>query len=146
MVNLFKKDQATPEKDHSKPLELTLDLTSGNELSIEGKEFCAKLCTQEETKQYEEPQILEKIDQIEKEKKQTNIDVSSLIENYERAEIEEAALIGVKQYLTETLQELQTRIKKELETKIKNINSLRSEIEILEDNCKKLSTNFNTAI
>jgi hypothetical protein len=146
MVYLFKKDQAALENNHPKPLELTLDLTSGNELSIEGKEFCAKLCTQEEAKQHAEPQTLERMEQIEKEEKQTNIDVSALIENYERAEIEEAALIGVKQYLTETLQELQTRIKKELEAKIKNINSLRSEIEILEDNCKKLSTNFNTAI
>jgi hypothetical protein len=146
MVYLFKKDQATPENDHPKPLEPILDLTSGDELSIEGKEFCAKLCNQDKPEQYTEPQTLEQMDQVEKEEKQTNIDVSALIENYERAEIEEAALIGVKQYLTETLQELQTRIKKELEAKIKNINSLRSEIEILEDNCKKLSTNFNAAI
>jgi hypothetical protein len=63
----------------------------------------------------------------------------AILADLQKLRLEEAALIGVKQHLTEAQQEFQGRLKEEMERAKIEINNLWSEIDVLEDNCKELA-------
>jgi hypothetical protein len=115
-----------------------IDLTSGNELSPEGKIFCARYAQ----KIRQEPKIPQT---TEKEDHPQNAEFSELGEgltilaDLQKLRLEEAALIGVKQHLTEAQQEFQNRVKEEIERTKIEITNLWSEIDVLENNCKELA-------
>jgi hypothetical protein len=135
------KNSIEPELQNSKatPQETRIDLTSGSELSPEGKLFCARLSTQMLTQEPKFAQSTEKVNPLNNEETQENMDLLRLLANYQKVELEEAALLGVKHYLSETRQELQNQLSKEIGRKIINIESLRLKIDTLENNCKELS-------
>ena len=152
MFSFFRKDNSSTQKPIIKdnidpglqntqamPKETRIDLTSGNELSLEGKLFCATLTTQNLPEELNLTQSAEKVDPLKNEELQENMDLLRLITNYQKVELEEAALLGVKQYLSITRQELQNQLSKEIGRKIINIDTLRLEIDALENNCKELS-------
>lgn len=152
MINLFRKGplsvNAVAQKHdiytafnntHEMPQELKIDLISGNELSIEGKITCAMLNAQKIHQEPKMPQITQKTDQPQNSKRPKHIHIYSILEDFQKMILEEAALLGVKQYLSETQQDLQNKIIKEMDRKRIHIYSLRSEIDVLENNCKKLS-------
>ena len=66
-------------------------------------------------------------------------EVLAILADLQKLRLEEAALIGVKQHLTEAQQEFQNRVKEEIERTKIEINNLWSEIGVLEDRCKELS-------
>jgi hypothetical protein len=136
--NIYSALQNGPEK----PQGPKLDLTSGNELSPEGKIFCARICTQNIPQEFKLPKTMQKVDRSQNEKSPDPIDFSISLANYQKMELEEAALSGVKLYLSETRQELQNKLFKEINRKRININCLRSEIRTLENRCKELSDAF----
>jgi len=137
--NIHSDIQNTPEN----PQELNIDLTSGNELSPEGKIFCARICKQNIPQEFKLPKTMQKVDQTQDAEFSDSINFSTLLANYQKMELEEAALSGVKQYLSETRQELQSNLFKEIDRKRMNINCLRSEIRTLENSCKMLSKRFH---
>ena len=118
--------------------ELQLDLSSGNELSPEGKSFCAQL-NQEISQEPKSPKNTEKTDQLQNNKFTEVPDFSGILAELQKMRLEEAALLGVKQHLTTQQQELQNKVAKEMERLGKEIYSLRSEIDMLENNCKELA-------
>jgi hypothetical protein len=65
---------------------------------------------------------MQKVDRPQNDEFPNPIDFSTLLANYQKTELEEAALSGVKQYLSETRQELQNKLFKEIGRKINNIN------------------------
>ena len=119
--------------------ETKIDLTSGNELSPEGKIFCARLNAQKIHQEPNVPQTIEKVYHPQNAEFSELGDVLAILADLQKLRLEEAALIAVKQHLTETQQEFQSRIKEEMERTKIEIDSLWSEIAVLEDNCKELS-------
>jgi hypothetical protein len=151
MIHFFRKAPTTVELRGSEnkmysaiqnapesPQELKIDLTSGNELSPEGKIFCARLCAQNNLQEFKLPKNME-IGRLQNDALHEPIDFSLLSENFRKMELEEAALFGVKQYLSETRKDLQNLLFKEIARKRINIACLRSEIRTLQNSCKELS-------
>ena len=132
--NMYSAIQNAPETFQ----ELKIDLTSGNELSPEGKIFCARLCTQNIPQEFKLPKNME-IERPQNEELNEPVDFSILSANFQKMELEEVALFGVKQYLSETRQDLQNLLFKEIARKRMNIAFLRSEIRTLQNSCKELS-------
>ncbi len=151
MISLFRKRPATAveigsentmpsafQNEQENPQTLKIDLSSGNELSPEGKIFCARLCTQNFSQVLNLPQTKEEVNQPQNYEFPKRIDLPKMLAIYQKVELEEAALLGVKQHLSKTQQELQDKIFKEAHRKKMNINTLRSEIHSLENKCKEL--------
>ena len=115
-----------------------IDFTSGNELSPEGKIFCARY-PQNFRQELKIPQTMENVDHPQNAEFSELGDVLAILAELQKLRLEEAALIGVKQHLTEAQQEFQGRLKEEMERTKMEINSLWSEIDVLENNCKELA-------
>lgn len=152
MINLFRKGPASAKEvaqqdniyaafnyTHEIPHPPKIDLTSGHELSSEGKMFCAMLNAQKIHQEPKMPQIARKVDRQQNSKRPKHFHIYSILEDFQKMILEEAALLGVKQYLSEIQIELQNKIIKEMDRKKVHICSLRSEIDVLESNCRKLS-------
>jgi len=157
MISLFRKGPATAveldsentmpsalQNEQENKQTLKIDLTSGNELSPEGKTFCARLCTQNMSQEINLPPTTEKVNQPQNDEFPKHIDLPTMLAIYQKVELEEAALLGVKQHLSKTQQELQNKIFKETHRKKMNINTLISEIHSLENKCKELSEAVST--
>jgi hypothetical protein len=115
-----------------------IDLTSGNELSPEGKIFCARYA-QKIRQEPKIPQTTEKVDHPQNAEFLELGEVLTILADLQKLKLEEAALIAVKQHLTEAQQEFQNRVKEEIETTKIEIDNLWSEIDVLENRCKELS-------
>jgi hypothetical protein len=116
-----------------------IDLTSGNELSPEGKIFCARLNDQKIPQEVKSSQTTDKMDQLQNIEFSEPNDASNMLSELQKMRLEEAALRGVKEHLIATQKELQNKVIKEMEKTKIEIYSLRSEIDMLETNCKELS-------
>jgi hypothetical protein len=155
MINLFKKgpesvEELAPQDNiyaalqntQQTPQDHKIDLTSGNELSMEGKMFCNQLNTQKMPQELNMPPTTGKVDQPPEVEFKKTADLSAMLADLQKMRLEEAALLGVKQHLSVTQQELENKIIKEMERTKQNIYGLSSEIDVLEKNCKKLSEVF----
>ena len=151
MIDLFRKDPIS-KKELTQPdninstlqdsqriiQEPKIDFTSGNELSTEGKIFCAHYA-QKIRQEPKMPQTMEKVDHPQNAEFSELSEGLAILADIQKLRLEEAALIGVKHHLTEAQQEFQGRLKEEMERMKMEINSLWSEIDVLENNCKELS-------
>jgi predicted transcriptional regulator len=65
-------------------------------------------------------------------------DTAELLESLQKANAEEQKLLEIKQNLIETQQELQNKLKEELDKKKKTIANLVTEIPTLQNKCQQL--------
>jgi hypothetical protein len=122
-----------------------IDLTSGNELSSEGKIFCARY-VQKIRQEPKIPQTTEKTDHPQNAEFFELDEALTILADLQKLKLEEAALIGVKQHLTQAQQEFENRVKEEIERTKIEINNLWSEIDFLENRSKELSELVPTPI
>jgi hypothetical protein len=91
---------------------------------------------------YQEPKaivIVDKAEQSETAEQPNDIDASELAASFQKIKTEEQALLEIKQQLLATHLDLRCKLVKEIDKKKLNIDSLKSEVNILETNCKVLS-------
>jgi hypothetical protein len=92
-----------------------------------------------QTKNQEPKTIADKVEQPETAEQSNEIDASELVASFQKIKTEEQTLLEIKQQLLATHLDLQCKLVKEIDKKKLNINSLKSEVHILETNCKVLS-------
>jgi hypothetical protein len=83
--------------------------------------------------------VADKAEQPETAKQSNEIDTSELVASFQKIKTEEQALLEIKQQLLATHLDLQCKLVKEIDKKKLNIDSLKSEVHILETNCQVLS-------
>ena len=83
--------------------------------------------------------IVDKEEQLETAKHADDIDTSELVASFQKIKTEEQALLEAKQQLLATNLDLRSKLVKEIDKKKLNIDSLKSQVHILETNCKVLS-------
>ena len=83
--------------------------------------------------------IVDKAEQPETAEQPNDIDALELAASFQKIKTEEQALLEIKQQLLATHLDLQCKLVKEIDKKKLNIDSLKSEVHILETNCKVLS-------
>jgi hypothetical protein len=93
----------------------------------------------------EEPKTPEttEIGQPQTEEPQNALNISSLLTSYQRMRTEEQTLLEMKQQLSATQLDLQGKLVKEIEKKKMVIDSLKTEIQFLESQCKELAIAFS---